>query len=262
MTRIHATAIVDGSAELAGDVEIGPFAVIGPQVQIGPGTRVGAHAVIDGLTSIGHANIVGPFCSLGGPPQDMKYAGEPTALTIGDRNVIREYCFFNVGTVQDAGATRIGDDNWIMAYVHVAHDCQIGDHVIIANSTQLAGHVHIGDWAMLGGLTGVHQFVKIGAHAMTAAHSMLTQDLPPFVTCAGNPATPKGINVEGLRRRGFAIEEIAAIRGAYKVLYRSGLTLDAARSAIAALERNTPGVHARLDELVRFVDSAARGIVR
>ena len=200
---IHPTALIDPDAELDASVQVGPYAVIGPHVRIGPGTQIGAHCVIEGHTRIGRDNRIFQFASIGAQPQDKKYAGEPTRLEIGDGNTIREFVTINTGTVQDAGVTRLGDDNWIMAYVHVAHDCQLGSHVILANAVQLAGHVHLGDWVFLGGLTGVHQFVRVGAHAMTAFQARLAQDLPPFVTAAGNPAEAQSINAEGLRRRGF-----------------------------------------------------------
>lgn len=262
MARIHPTAVVDPKAELAADVEVGPFAVIGPNVQIGAGTSIGAHAVIEGRTRIGRANRIFPFCAIGGVPQDKKYAGEVTSLEIGDGNTIREYCTLNTGTAQDAGVTRVGSDNWIMAYVHVAHDCQIGDHAIFANGVQLAGHVHVGDWAILGGLTGVHQFVRIGAHAMTGAGTTLLQDLPPFVICNGNPAAAHGINVEGLKRRGFDAESIAALRRAYKAIYREGRTVAEACAAIDSIAAEAPGAAAHLHALRAFVHSSGRGIVR
>jgi UDP-N-acetylglucosamine acyltransferase len=262
MARIHPTAVVDPKAELADDVEVGPYAVIGPKVQIDARTSVGAHAVIDGRTRIGRGNRIFPFCAIGGVPQDKKYAGEDTELVIGDDNTIREYCTLNTGTVQDGGVTRIGSDNWIMAYVHVAHDCRIGDHTIFANGVQLAGHVHVGDWAILGGLTGVHQFVRIGAHAMTGAGTTLLQDLPPFVICNGNPAAPHGINAEGLRRRGFDPAEIAALRRAYKAIYKEGRTVAEACAAIEALAAETPTAATHLHALRTFVQNSTRGIVR
>lgn len=262
MARIHPTAIVDPKAELAADVEVGPFAVIGPKVQIGARTSVGAHALIDGRTRIGRDNRIFPFCAIGGIPQDKKYAGEDTALEIGDGNTIREYCTLNTGTVQDAGVTRVGSGNWIMAYVHIAHDCRIGDHTIFANGVQLAGHVHVGDWAILGGLTGVHQFVRIGAHAMTGAGTTLLQDLPPFVICNGNPAAPHGINVEGLKRRGFDAETIGALRRAYKAIYKEGRTVADACAALEALASAAPGAAAHLNALRGFVRDSSRGIVR
>ncbi|NNM80331.1 MAG: acyl-ACP--UDP-N-acetylglucosamine O-acyltransferase, partial [Gallionella sp.] len=201
---IHQTAIVHPDAKLASDVEIGAYTLIGAHVEIASGTVVGPHVVINGHTRIGKNNRIFQFSSLGEIPQDKKYANEPTRLEIGDNNTIREFCTFNLGTVQDAGVTRMGDDNWIMAYVHIAHDCQVGSHTIMANGATLGGHVHVGDWVFLGGLSGVHQFVRIGAHAMTGFQTRLAQDLPPYVTVAGNPAEAHGINSEGLKRRGFS----------------------------------------------------------
>ncbi len=262
MPRIHSSALVDPKAQLADDVTVGAFSIIGPDIVIGSGTEVGPHVVIAGQTTIGEANRFAPFCSIGGPPQDKKYAGEPTSLVIGNRNVIRECCTVNLGTVQDGGVTRIGDDNWIMAYVHVAHDCSIGNQTILANNTQLAGHVHIGDWVFLAGMTGVHQFVKIGAHAMTQANAYLSQDLPPYVIGAGTPAEARGINAEGLKRRGFSAAAIAAVRHAYKTLYRSGLSLEEAKSAIAAAAQVEPEAAPALALLNDFLASATRGIVR
>jgi UDP-N-acetylglucosamine acyltransferase len=192
----------------------------------------------------------------------MKYGGEPTALTIGNGNTIREYVTINTGTVQDAGVTRLGDDNWIMAYVHVAHDCQLGSHLILANAVQLAGHVHLADWVFLGGLSGVHQFVRVGAHAMTGFQTRLAQDVPPFITAAGNPAQAQGINQEGLRRRGYTPERIALVKQMHKLLYRQGLTLQAAREAIDALRREEGAVADDIDLMQRFLASAERGIVR
>ncbi|WP_142803483.1 acyl-ACP--UDP-N-acetylglucosamine O-acyltransferase [Tepidiphilus sp. J10] len=256
--EIHPSAIVAPGAELAEGVKIGPYCVIGPHVKIGARTRIEAHCVLEGYTTLGEDNRVFPFCSLGQVPQDMKYAGEPTRLSIGHRNTIREYCSFNVGTVQGGGETRVGDDNWIMAYVHVAHDCVVGNHTIFANNATLAGHVVVGDWAILGGFTGVHQFVRVGAHSFCGVGTVLLQDLPPYVTVAGNPAAPHGINAEGLRRRGFSSEAIAAIRRAYKLLYRSGLTLAEARERIAELAAEQP----ELQPLVDFLAQPGRGIVR
>jgi UDP-N-acetylglucosamine acyltransferase len=255
-TLIHPTALVDPAARLDENVSIGAYAVIGAGVEIGAGTTVGPHVVIEGPTKIGRDNRIWQFASLGAAPQDKKYAGEPTMLEIGDRNTIREFCTFNRGTAQDAGATRIGDDNWIMAYVHIAHDCQIGDKTIFANNAQLAGHVHVGDWAILGGFTVVHQFVRIGAHCMTGMGTILLQDVPPYVMASGNPSAPHGINSEGLKRRGFAPEAIAAIKRAYKALYRSGLKLDEAAAAIAA------EAQAELAPLAAFLQAPGRGIIR
>jgi UDP-N-acetylglucosamine acyltransferase len=255
---IHPSAIVHRGAKLAAGVSVGPYSIIGEHVEIGDGTTVGPHVVIEGWTRIGKNNRIHAFSSLGGPPQDKKYAGEPTRLEIGDGNTVREFCTFNCGTAQDAGTTRIGNDNWLMAYVHVAHDCQVGSHTIFANAASIAGHVHVGDHAVLGGFTGVHQFVLIGAHSMTAGATLLLQDLPPYVTAAGNAAKPFGINAEGLKRRGFGEEQVAAIRRAYKTLYRSGLTLEEAKTAIAAQAESEPA----LEILVEFLARSRRGIVR
>jgi len=256
LTQIHPTAIVDPAAELADDVEIGPYTLIGPKVSIGAGSRVGPHCVIEGPTRIGKQNRIWQFCSLGAAPQDKKYAGEDTWLEIGDGNTIREFSTFNRGTVQDAGATRVGNDNWFMAYVHLAHDCQIGDHTIFANNAQLAGHVHVGDWAILGGFTVVHQFVHIGMHAISGMGSILFKDLPAYVMCAGNPATPHGVNSEGLKRRGFTPAQVENVRRAYKTLYKNALTLEEAKKELA--RQAAPEV----DELLRFLASASRGIMR
>jgi UDP-N-acetylglucosamine acyltransferase len=255
-SSIHSTALIDASAKLGADVSVGAYSIIGANVEIGDNTWIGPHVVINGPTRIGRDNRIFQFSSLGEQPQDKKYAGEPTTLEIGDRNTIREFCTFNRGTVQDAGATRVGNDNWIMAYVHLAHDCQVGDHTIFANNAQLAGHVHVGDWAILGGFTVVHQFVRIGAHCITGMGSILFQDVPPFVTAAGNPVAPHGINSEGLKRRGFSAESIAALKRAYKALYRNGLKLEEATAQIAA---------EGLDEvkvLSDFLAAPGRGIIR
>jgi UDP-N-acetylglucosamine acyltransferase len=214
--------------------------------------------LIEGRTRIGAHNRIFAFSALGGAPQDKKYAGEATRLEIGDRNTIREFCTFNCGTTQDAGVTRIGNDNWIMAYVHVAHDCQLGNNTTFANAASIAGHVHVGDYAVLGGFTGVHQFVQIGAHSMTAGATLLLQDLPPYVMAAGNDCKPFGINAEGLKRRGFSEEQITEIRRAYKTLYRSGLGLEEARLAIAEQAQKAP----ELKLLVDFLEHSRRGIVR
>jgi len=256
--NIHPTALIDPGAQLGENVSIGAYTVIGADVEIGTGTTVGPHVVIEGPTRIGQDNRIFQFASLGAEPQDKKYAGEPTRLEIGDRNTIREFCTFNRGTAQDAGVTRVGNDNWIMAYVHLAHDCQVGDHTIFANNAQLAGHVHVGDWAILGGFTVVHQFVRIGAHCITAMGTILLQDVPPFVTAAGNPSAPHGINSEGLKRRGFSAESIAALRRSYKTLYRSGLKLEEAVASITA-EAQT---QTALAPLVEFLAAPGRGIIR
>ncbi|GAB1382316.1 MAG TPA: acyl-ACP--UDP-N-acetylglucosamine O-acyltransferase [Ottowia sp.] len=262
MPQIHPTALIDPRAELDSSVEVGPYAVIGPRVRIGAGTVVGAHCVIDGHTTLGRDNRIFPFASIGGAPQDKKYAGEPTRLSIGDGNTIREYVTINTGTVQDEGETRLGDDNWIMAYVHIAHDCRLGSHIILANAVQLAGHVHLGDWVFLGGLSGVHQFVRVGAHAMTAFQTRLAQDVPPFVTAGGNPAEAQSINAEGLRRRGFSAERITLIKQMYRLLYRKGLTLDAAREQIEALRGELADADADIALMQDFLATASRGIVR
>jgi len=262
MPQIHPTALIDPRAELDSSVEVGPYAVIGPRVRIGAGTVVGAHCVIDGHTTLGRDNRIFPFASIGGAPQDKKYAGEPTRLSIGDGNTIREYVTINTGTVQDEGETRLGDDNWIMVYVHIAHDCRLGSHIILANAVQLAGHVHLGDWVFLGGLSGVHQFVRVGAHAMTAFQTRLAQDVPPFVTAGGNPAEAQSINAEGLRRRGFSAERITLIKQMYRLLYRKGLTLDAAREQIEALRGELADADADIALMQDFLATASRGIVR
>ena len=255
---IHPTAVVDPAARIADDAVIGPYTVVGPHVEIGSGTRIGAHAVITGHTRIGANNTIFHFVSLGEAPQDKKYRGEDTRLEIGDNNTIREFCTFNCGTAQDVGVTRLGNDNWIMAYVHLAHDCQIGDHTVFANNAQLAGHVHVGDYAILGGFTTVHQFCRIGAHCITGLQTMLVQDVPPYVMVGGNPAAPHGINVEGLKRRGYTAAAIAALKRAYKTLYKSGLTLDEARAILAGQRAACP----ELQPLLDFLAVPGRGIVR
>lgn len=258
MTMIHPAAIVHKDAKLAPDVEVGPFSVIGANVEIGAGTSIGSHTVIAGHTRIGANNRIFHHVVLGEIPQDKKYAGEPTALEIGDGNTIREFCTFHTGTVQDAGVTRLGDDNWVMAYVHVAHDTQIGSHTVLANLVTLAGHVTIHDHVILGGGTMVHQFCRVGAHAFTAGGSIVLRDVPPFVMASGNSAQPHGINSEGLLRRGFGAEAIAAIRRAYKTLYKSGLGLEDARKVL----REQAATSAELDVLVEFLDGSKRSIIR
>lgn len=207
MTLIHPTAIVEPGAELDASVSVGPYSIVRSHVRIGPGTTVGAHCVIEGHTTIGRDNKIFQFCSIGAVPQDKKYRDEPTELRIGDRNTIREFCTFNIGTAQDGGVTRVGDDNWVMAYVHIAHDCQVGSQTILANNATLAGHVRLGDWVIVGGLTGIHQFVQVGAHAMIGFASAVSQDVPPFMMVDGNPLAVRGFNAEGLRRRGFGAED-------------------------------------------------------
>jgi UDP-N-acetylglucosamine acyltransferase len=255
---IHPTAIVAPGAQLAADVEVGPYTIIGEHVEIAAGTRVGAHAVITGHTRIGSGNHIFQFVSLGEVPQDKKYNGEPTRLEIGDHNVIREFCTFNVGTAQDIGVTRLGNHNWVMAYVHLAHDCQIGSHTILANGVTLAGHVIIEDHAILGGATLVHQFCRIGAHAFTAGGSVVLRDVPPFVMAGGNSAQPHGINSEGLKRRGFDVGAIESIRRAYKTLYRSGLGFEEAKQAIAEQAGDCEPLRA----LAAFLAASERGIIR
>jgi len=262
MAKVHPTALVERGAEIGDTVTIGPYAIVGPQVRIGEGTTIGAHCVVEGRTTIGRDNRIFQFCSIGAIPQDKKYAGEDTALTIGDRNTIREFCTFNIGTAQDAGVTRVGNDNWIMAYVHLAHDCQVGDQTILANNVTLAGHVHLGDWAFIGGLTGIHQFVKIGAHAMAGFASAVNQDVPPFMTVDGNPLAVRGFNIEGLRRRGFSPARIAAVKQMHRLLYRSGKTLDDARAAIDALAATTPEAAADIATMSDFLSRSKRGIAR
>jgi len=262
MARIHATALVERQAELGDDVEVAAYALIGAHVRIDEGTRIGAHTVVEGHTTIGRDNRIFQFCSVGAAPQDKKYGGEPTRLEIGHGNTIREFCTLNTGTVQDAGVTRIGDDNWIMAYVHVAHDCQVGSHTILANAVQLAGHVQLDDWAFLGGLSGVHQFVRVGAHAMTGFQTRLSQDLPPYVTASGNPAEAQGINQEGLKRRGFSAERIAVVKQMHRLLYRKGLRLDEAVQQIEALRSEQPQSEADIALMLDFLAAASRGIVR
>jgi UDP-N-acetylglucosamine acyltransferase len=260
---IHPTAVVDASAELASSVAVGPYAVIGAGVRIDEGTTVAAHCLLQGPCTIGRDNVIHGHASLGGAPQDMKYRDEPTQLVIGHRNTIREFCTFNRGTVQDQAVTRVGDDNWIMAYVHLAHDVQVGNHTILANNATLAGHVSVGDWAIVGGLTGVHQFCKVGAHAMTGFQSHVSQDVPPFMMVSGNPLAVHGFNVEGLRRRGFSRERIAQIKQIHRLLYRDGLTLEAAQQAIAALKGAVAeGGDADVDQMLAFLAVSKRGIAR
>lgn len=266
-TGIHATAVIDASAELDSSVTVGPFSVIGPGVQIGAGTTVSSHCVIEGPTRIGPNNTFHPFCRIGGAPQDKKYAGEPTRLEVGAGNMFREYVTLNRGTAQDRGETVLGDNNWVMAYVHVAHDCVVGSNTILANTTNLAGHVHIGDWVILGGYTGVHQFCKIGAHAMTGVGTVVLHDIPPYVMASGDSASAHGINVEGLRRRGFDKPRISSLRQAYKSLYKSGLGLAEARGELAEMlaSREADGLTEQVQDLsllTRFLGDVSRGIVR
>ncbi|MBD7961297.1 MULTISPECIES: acyl-ACP--UDP-N-acetylglucosamine O-acyltransferase [Comamonas] len=260
--NIHPMAIIHEGAQVHPSVTVGPYSIIGPNVSIGAGTRIGPHCVIEGYTTIGVDNHIFQFASLGAQPQDKKYAGEHTQLVIGDRNTIREFCTFNTGTSQDSGVTRVGNDNWIMAYVHVAHDCVVGDQTILANNATLAGHVHVGDWVILGGLTGVHQFVKIGAHAMAGFASRVSQDVPPFMLIEGNPLAVRGFNIEGLRRRGFTPERLKAVKQMHRLLYRQGLSLEAAQQAIAALVPEMPEARQDIALMQSFLDSSTRGIAR
>lgn len=256
--RIHPTAIIDPKAELDSTVEVGAYTTIGPDVHIAGGTTIGNHVVINGPTTIGKNNRIFHFSSLGEAPQDKKYIDEPTRLEIGDGNTIREFCTFNRGTVQDKGVTRVGNDNWIMAYVHIAHDCDVGNHTILANNSSLAGHVDMHDHAILGGFTLVHQFCKIGSHVITAVGSVVFKDIPPYITAAGYDAKPRGINSEGLKRRGFSPETITQIKRAYKTLYRNGLSFEEAKTELAKQIEICPDIKLLLD----FLNTTTRGIVR
>ena len=264
MALIHPTAIVEAGAHIDTSVSIGPYSVIGPHVKIGAGTTVGPHCVIDGHTTIGADNRIFQFASLGAVPQDKKYAGEPCELVIGDRNTIREFTTFNIGSPGGGGVTRVGNDNWLMAYVHLAHDCVVGDNTIFANNSQLAGHVVVGDWAILGGFTVVHQFVRIGAHSMTAMCALLFADLPPYVMCQGQPAEARSMNYEGLRRRGFSPERVSGVKAMHKALYRDGLTLEQARLRIAEIGQNSLESAPDVAMMLSFLEQTTpqRGIVR
>lgn len=255
---VHPTAIVDARAQLEADVEVGPYAIIGADVRIGAGSRIGAHCVLEGPSVIGRNNHIHAHAAVGGAPQDKKYANEPTELIIGDGNTIREFVTINRGTVQGGGVTRIGDDNWIMAYVHIAHDCVIGSHTILANSVTLAGHVTIHDHAILGGFSLIHQFCKVGAHAFTGMGSKINCDVPPFIVVGSDMSVPRGINSEGLKRRGYTPEQITAVKRAYKTLYLSGLSLKEAREKL--LEQSLTAPEVKL--LVEFIDASERSILR
>lgn len=256
--KIHPTAIIDSLAEIDSSVEVGPYSVIGPRVKIDAGSKVAGHVIINGPTTIGKNNKIFQFSSLGEAPQDKKYKNEPTLLEIGDNNTIREFCTFNRGTTQDKGITKIGDDNWIMAYVHIAHDCVVANNTILANNSSLAGHVDIQDYAILGGFTLIHQFCKIGSHVITAVGSVIFKDIPPYVTAAGYDAKPHGINAEGLKRRGFSPESILQIKRAYKVLYRNGLSLEEAKTELAVMQKKT----SEISLLTEFLNVSTRGIIR
>jgi UDP-N-acetylglucosamine acyltransferase len=255
---IDPRAAVDAGARIEADVHIGPWSVIGPDVTIAAGTRIGPHVVIYGPTHIGRDNEVHPFASLGGVPQDKKFAGEVTELHIGDRNVIREYCTLNRGTAQGGGMTRVGNDNWIMAYCHIAHDCQVGSHTVLANGTSLAGHVTVEDYATLGGFTLVHQFCCVGAYSFSAMGSGVAKDVPPYTMVSGNPAHPHGINTEGLKRHGFGPSTLRCLRQAYRILYRSNLSLEEAKRRLQDLS----GEDAAVGRVVDFLNRIGRGIVR
>ncbi len=256
--KIHASAIIDPKAELDSSVEVGAYSIIGAGVKVAANTRIGSHVVLKGPTTIGKNNQIFQFSSLGEAPQDKKYANEPTTLEIGDNNTIREFCTFNRGTVQDKGKTSIGNDNWIMAYVHIAHDCSIGNNTIMANNSSLAGHVDIHDYAILGGFTLIHQFCKVGAHVITAVNTVVFKDIPPYVTAAGYDAKPHGINSEGLKRRGFSADSILHIKRAYKALYRNSLTLEEAKVELAEMQKSCPEIALLTD----FLNVSTRGIVR
>ena len=261
--HIHPTALIDPKAKLDSTVEVGAYSIIGPDVSIAAGTKIGPHVVIQGHTSIGRDNDFHAFSSIGGPPQDKKYGGEVTYLEIGDRNLVREFCTFNCGTVQDRGITRIGSDNWFLAYVHIAHDCTVGNHTVFSNNAALAGHVEVGDWVIMSGFSAVHQFCKIGPHAFVGMNTSLTQDVPPFVLVSGNPAQAHGANLEGLKRRGFSREQLSAIRQSYKLIYKSGLSLEEAKSALDQQAAELEAEAATQVRLMRsFLDASARGIAR
>ena len=263
MSLIHPTALVDPRAELAADVSVGAYSLIGPHVRLGEGTVIGPHCVIEGHTTLGRDNRVFQFASIGAMPQDMKYAGEPTRLQIGDRNTFREFVTVNTGTVQDEGVTRIGSDNLLMAYVHIAHDVRLGHHCVLANNATLAGHVQVGDWVTIGGLTGVLQRMRIGAHAMIGFQAHVAQDVPPFITADGHPLAARAVNVTGLKRRDFSAGRIALVRQMHRLLYREQLGLEQALAAIRALDVSAePAMAADMALMADFLASAARGVVR
>jgi UDP-N-acetylglucosamine acyltransferase len=262
MAKVHPTAIVERGADLADDVEVGAYSIVRGRVRIGAGTSIGPHCVIEGRTTIGKGNRIWQFNSIGGDPQDKKYAGEDTALVIGDGNTIREFCTISTGTVQDARATSIGDDNWIMNSVHIAHDCSVGSHTIIAGYAGLAGHVHVGDWAIVGAQSGLHQFVKMGAHSMCGFQSHVSQDIPPYMMVDGNPLGVRGFNVEGLRRRGFDAGRIAVVKQMHRLLYREGLPYQEAKRRIAELATSAPGAADDVALMTGFLAGATRGIAR
>lgn len=262
MANIHPTALVDPSAELDPSVSVGPFTIIGPHVKVGADTSIAAHCVIEGRTTIGANNRIFQFNSIGAIPQDKKYAGEPTELIIGDHNTIREFCTFNLGVPGAGGVTTVGSHNWIMAYTHIAHDCHVANHTTLANNTTLAGHVELDDWVTVGGLVGIHQFVKVGAHAMVGFATAVSQDVPPFMLVDGNPMAVRGVNAEGLRRRGFSAARMAAVKNMHRFLYRQGRKLDDARQTIEALALEVPEAAADVAEMTSFLDRSTRGIAR
>ena len=255
---IHATAIVSDKASIANDVEVGPYTIIGDDIEIDSGTRIDSHVVINGPTVIGKDNHIYQFASIGDDPQDKKYAGELTKLEIGDRNTIREFCTVSRGTTQDKGVTVMGNDNWIMAYVHIAHDCIIGSNTIMANNATLAGHVHVGDWAIFGGFSGAHQFCHIGAHAFIGMYSGVNRDVPAYTTTSGSPAIPRGINSEGLKRRGFDADQIRNIKNAYRLVYRKGMKLAEAIDEIAERSKT----QSELELFLESLRSSERGVIR
>ena len=262
MSLIHPTAIVDPAAELDSTVSVGPYALVGPHVRIGAGTKVGPHCVIEGRTTIGRDNTFYQFGSIGAMPQDMSHGGEVTELHIGDRNTVREFCTFNTGTFKEEGVTRVGDDNWIMAYCHLAHDVRLGSRTVLANGASLAGHVHVDDWAVIGGLSGVHQFTHVGAHAMIGFQSHVGQDVPPFFTAEGHPLGLQALNLTGLKRRNFSPERIATIKEMHRLLYRKGLTLEQSRAEIEAMRTGDAAADADIETMLAFLAASTRGIVR
>lgn len=258
MSGIHATAIVDPSARIGEGVTVGPYSIIGADVEIGDNTWIGPHVVINGPTTIGCENRIHQFASIGDAPQDLKYDGEPTRLEIGDRNTIRECVTINRGTVSGGGLTSVGNDNLLMAYIHIAHDCRIGNHVIFSNNASLAGHVNVGDYVILSGFTLVHQFCAIGDYAFTGMGSAISKDVPPYLMISGNPAAPHGLNKIGLKRRGFSEEQIRTLTRVYKLLYRQGLSLDEARARIGELAQT----HEEVERFARFLEQSTRSIIR
>jgi UDP-N-acetylglucosamine acyltransferase len=258
MSGIHEKALVDSKADIAEDVEVGAFSIIGPDVTIHPGCRIGPHVVITGRTTLGKNTRIFQFCSMGEEPQDKKYDGEDTELIIGENNTIRELCTFSRGTSQGGGKTIIGNDNWIMACVHIAHDCVLGDNIIMANNASLAGHVSVGDWAILSGYSLIHQFCNVGEHSFTSFASHVNQSIPPYVTVSGEKARAKGINTEGLKRRGYSSDEIRQVRRAYKLLYLSGVPLEDAKKELAAMAEE----HDVVKPWVDFLTTTQKSFIR